>query len=94
MSLDEIARIYVNYIEPSFKAFLMFVVVMAVLAFWAKLKSNDFLDISKEIFEATIHYTYKVCMVVGMGTWFALRFIGHAAQVVVRTVGDFFSSRS
>ena len=93
MSFEELARVYVNYVEPTFKAFLMFVVVTAVLAFWAKVKENDFLDISKEIFEATIHYTYKIVVVCGMGAWFVLRFLGQATQVVIKTVGDFFTAR-
>lgn len=94
MSFAEIARVYVNYIEPSFKAFLMFIVVMAVLAFWAKLKENDFLDISKEIFDGTIHYTYKAIIMVGMGIWFLFRFVGQALQALAQTINDFFSSKN
>lgn len=94
MSVDELARLYVNYIEPSFKAFLMFVIVMAVLAFWAKLKDNDFLDISKEIFEVTIEYTYKIIVGTGMAVWFILRFMGQAMQAIGKTINEFFTSRS
>lgn len=94
MSFDELARVYVNYIEPSFKAFLLFVVVMAVLAFWAKLKEDDFLDISKEIFEATVHYTYKVVTFCGMAIWFSLRFMGQVMQSISRTIKEFLAGRS
>tara|TARA_R110000868_G_scaffold218576_1_gene469009 strand:+ start:153462 stop:153740 length:279 start_codon:yes stop_codon:yes gene_type:complete len=91
--MKEFAEIYVNYIEPSLKVFLMFMLVMAVLAFWAKVKEGKLLDMASAIFQGTIDYTYKTIFFVGMGIWLFVRSVGRVFNIIFATVRDFFISR-
>lgn len=91
--LVKFAEIYVNYIEPALKVFIMFLVVMAVLAFWAKVKDGKLLDMAGSVFEGTLDYTYKAILYTGLGIWFLIRSIGRIIHVVFATVRDFFISR-
>ncbi|MAF31713.1 MAG: hypothetical protein CMF60_05860 [Magnetococcales bacterium] len=91
--MEEFARLYVNYIEPGLKIFLMFLLVMAVLAFWAKVKEGKLLDMASTVFHGTIDYTYKFFLFTGLGIWFVLRSIGRVFNIIFATVRDFFISR-
>lgn len=91
--MEDFARFYVNYVEPGLKIFLMFLLVMAVLAFWSKVKEGKLLDMASTIFHGTIDYTYKFFLFTGLGIWFVLRSIGRIFNIVFATVRDFFISR-
>ncbi len=91
--MEEFARLYVNYIEPGLKIFLMFLLVMAGLAFWAKVKEGKLLDMASDIFHGTLDYTYKFFLFTGLGIWFVIRSIGRVFNIVFATVRDFFISR-
>jgi hypothetical protein len=91
--MEDFARFYVNYIEPGLKIFLMFLLVMAVLAFWSKVKEGKLLDMASTIFHGTIDYTYKFFFFTGLGIWFVLRSIGRVFNIVFATIRDFFISR-
>jgi hypothetical protein len=91
--VKEFAEIYVNYLEPALKVFIMFLLVMAVLAFWAKVKEGKLLDLASNIFHGTIDYSYKTIFFIGMGIWLVLRSIGRVFNIIFATVRDFFISR-
>lgn len=91
--MEDFARFYVNYIEPGLKIFLMFLLVMAVLAFWAKVKEGKLLDMASTIFHGTIDYTYKFFLYTGLAVWLVVRSIGRVFNIIFATVRDFFISR-
>lgn len=91
--MKEFAILYVNYIEPALKIFVMFLLVMAVLAFWAKVKEGKLLDMASDIFHGTIDYSYKTVFFIGMGIWLTIRAIGRVLHIIFATIRDFFISR-
>ena len=91
--MKEFAELYVNYIEPGLKVFIMFLIVMAILAFWAKVKEGKVLEMASTIFQGTIDYTYKTFFFIGLAIWVVLRSIGRVFNIIFATVRDFFISR-
>lgn len=91
--MQEFATLYVNYIEPSLKVFIMIVVVLGILAFWAQVKEGKLLDLSTKAFQATLEYSYKAVFLTGLGTWIAIRGIGRGITTVFVSVRDFIASR-
>ena len=93
MQIEQAAQFYVEYIVPGIKVFLMFMLVMFVLAFWAKAKEGKLIDMAGAIFEGTIHYTYQFFYYTGLGIWMFFVTIFRGIRIVMAIIRDFFMSR-
>ena len=91
--MQEFAALYVNYIEPSLKVFIMIVVVLAILTFWGQVKDGRLLELSTKAFKATMEYTYKAVFLTGLGSWIFIRGVGRGISKVFVSIRDFIASR-
>ena len=92
--IEAIGEIYVFYIVPGFKFFLLIILTLGVFAFWSLIKNKDFLQLASEAFHGLVHYTYITLLGITMGAWFVIRGIGQVFYVIFATVRDFFVPRS
>ena len=91
--IQELARVYVNYVEPSLKAFVMFLIVLAVLAFWQKIKTHDILEIADETFRSTLGIMHKLILWTCQVLWTVCMFMGRVLQWSFVAIRDFFLSK-
>jgi hypothetical protein len=94
LSTENIAHIYVNYVEPGAKIFVLFMAVMAVLYFWNFVKDpKKQLDMASQFFHWMIGMMTAIVMGIGVAIYETCRFLWRVLHVIFATLRDFFISR-
>ncbi len=93
MSIEKFAYLYVHYLLPGFKIFVFFLLVLLVLAFWAKAKEGNLMDLPSQLFNGIFSGAYKGALYLYIAIAFVFGTIMRMFRIVMATLRDFFISR-
>lgn len=93
MSVEDFAHLYVHYLLPGFKVFVFVLLVLLVLAFWAKAKQGNLMDLPSQIFKGTFAFLYGTFMYIYIAVAFVFSTIMRMFRIIMATLRDFFMSR-
>ncbi|MEC9292009.1 MAG: hypothetical protein VX730_06360 [Pseudomonadota bacterium] len=93
MTVEKFAYLYVHYLLPGFKIFVFLLLVLLVLAFWAKAKEGKLMDLPSQIFNGTFSFIYKTCLYIYLAIAFVFGTIMRMFRIIMATLRDFFMSR-
>lgn len=91
--IEEFAAIYVNYLVPTGRAILVFLVILTVL--WLLVVINDAKkgkELIHNLFQWIWQAVYGAAKFIAMGVWWLLLFVWRTVNIIFTAIRDFFIS--